>query len=206
MPNLNWTKPVIASILACFTVWLLRIEQTQSAKIEALESRIHGMRHPRDTRLASIPIGKPAPSFHLSTLNGVKFEFDGTHSRLSILIFFSPHDCSLCLIESLIWRELDDEYETKEVSIVGIVDGNIDTKQTRMFCSARRIGFPVLIDKGSLVRHAFGVKHTPIRVIIDASGKIVDADVSTNNPEKHRIFKDKVATLLLINSIGRNKG
>ena len=186
-------------LLACITIWLLHFGQVQTNEIIQLEDRIDRLRHPQASHLASVPIGKTAPSFQLPTLGGMNFVFDRPQSRLSIIVFFSPNDCPLCLIEALIWRELDELYESKDVSVIGIIDGKIDVRQIRMFLKSRRIEFPVLVDNGALIRQAFGVKHTPIRIIVDSSGRIVDAELSTNSPIKHRNLKEKVARLLMIN-------
>lgn len=147
---------------------------------------------------ASVPIGEHATSFKLNDTEGNVVSFNPKSSRLAMLIFFNPTDCSWCLLESALWKEVSEFYDPTELYVLGIITrANVSLRDVAVFKNGRRLKFPILVGEGAHeVSHAYGVTHTPTRILVDHKGTIVDAGYSVHNPTEHDLFKKKVAMLL----------
>ena len=169
-----------------------------------LANEIHGVQRSsarsnlQDKNTASVPIGESATSFKLNDTEGNVVSFNPKNSRLAMLIFFNPTDCSWCLLESALWREISEFYDPSELCVLGIITRpNVSLRDVSIFKNGRGLKFPILVGEGGHeVSHAYGVTHTPTRILVDHKGRIVDAGYSVHSPTEHERFKKKVAMLL----------
>ena len=153
-----------------------------------------------DTWTASVPVGSTMPSFGLSALNGDVISSDKLNAQLTLLVFFTPNDCSACLLESKLWREIDQIYLNSEVMVLGITKAPVNTYKMTIFKRGKHIDFPILLDSEGQYTSRLGITNTPSKVIIDKSGKILDASASGPSLVEHRLFKAKIARLLRMSS------
>ncbi len=145
----------------------------------------------------SVPIGSIAPSFQLRSVKGKLVSFDPSASRFSLLIFFNPTDCSWCLLESSLWREIDSIYDEDQLTILGITtEEGLKDRDVVLFSKGRELNFPILRCEDSELIKAYGITHTPTRILVDDSGRILDAGSSTHSTQRHTKFKEKIALLL----------
>ncbi len=69
-----------------------------------------------------------------------------------------------------------------------------------IFKRGKGIDFPILLDSEGQYTSRLGITNTPSKVIIDQSGKILDASASGQSLVEHRLFKAKIARLLKMSS------
>ena len=153
-----------------------------------------------DTWTASVPVGSTKPSFELAALNGDVISSDKLNAQLTLLVFFSPDDCSACLLEAKLWRTIDQTYLNSEVMVLGITKAPVDNYKMTIFKRGKGIDFPILLDLEGQYTSRFGITNTPSKVIIDKSGKILDASASGQSLVEHKFFKAKIARLLKMSS------
>ena len=145
----------------------------------------------------SVPIGSIARPFELSSFEGQLVSFDPNNAKLSLLIFFNPTDCSWCLLEASLWREIHATYSQDEFTILGITTKNdVSASEVFMFKRGRRLDFPILRCVDRTLLDAFGITNTPTRILVDGSGRILDAGYSSHSKIQHERLKEKIALLL----------
>ena len=145
----------------------------------------------------SVPIGSTAPSFQLRSLDGKIVSFDPNDAKLTMLIFFNPTDCSWCLLETTLWREIDSMYDDDQLKILGITtEKGLKDRDVFLFVKGRELNFPILRCEVSELIEAYGITHTPTRVLVHESGQILDAGSSTHSTQRHSRLMDKIALLL----------
>ena len=145
----------------------------------------------------SVPIGSIAQSFKLPSYEDEMVTFRPTGAKLSMLIFFNPTDCTWCLLEASLWREIDAKYSPEELKILGITTSvNLSEQEVLLFKKGRKLSFPILRCEDEELIQAYGITNTPTRILVDESGRIIDAGYSTHSPTIHRRLKEKIALLL----------
>ena len=147
---------------------------------------------------SSVPIGSIMPHFELSSLSGDVISSEDINTQLMLLVFFSPDDCLTCLLESKLWREIDQTYEDSEVAVLGITTAPIDTDKMTIFKKGRRIDFPILLDPEGEYKYTSGVTNTPTKVLVDNLRRIIDASASGPSLVEHKLYKEKLVRLLEI--------
>lgn len=145
---------------------------------------------------ASVPIGSTMPHFELASLNGDVISSGELKAQLILLVFFSPDDCPTCLLESKLWRDLDQTYEDSDVTVFGITTAPIDTYKMTIFKRGRHIDFPILLDPAGEYKGTFGIANTPAKVLVDSLGRIIDVSPSGQSLVKHKLYKEKIVRLL----------
>lgn len=147
---------------------------------------------------ASVPIGDAATPFEIADTEGNLVSFDPKDSKLAMLIFFNPTDCAWCLLESSLWKEMSESYDPKDLYVIGIItEDQISARDALVFKKGRRLDFPILVGKeGHEISHSYGVTRTPTRILVDQTGKIIDAGYSVHSPTEHELLKEKVAMLI----------
>lgn len=147
---------------------------------------------------SSVPIGSIMPHFELSSLNGDVISSEAINAQLMLLVFFSPDDCLTCLLESKLWREIDQTYEDSDVTVLGITTAPIDANKMTIFKRGRHIDFPILLDPEGEYKYTSGVTNTPTKVLVDNLGRIIDASASGPSLVEHKLYKEKIVRLLEI--------
>ena len=195
--NIIYVLLVLLLSITAVTLW------QSNLKIEATIHSIRLRAMPRDLQelnTAFVPVGKDAPPFELVDSEGNLVSFNPTDAKLTLLIFVNPTDCSWCLLETSLWKELSESYDPNDLRVLGIITKEaISVRDAIVFKIGRELEFPILVDeKGHDVSHEYGITHTPTRILVDRTGKIVDAGYSVHNPIAHDLYKKKVTMLLEI--------
>jgi len=128
------------------------------------------------------------PNFVLYDLNGVRYSSEeiSRNSPYTLLVFFSPIDCAPCLEEKDLWNRISEE---GKVNIVGI-GRHVDEKELKDWVENSEIFFPVLNDVESKVTKMFGISKTPLKVLIENTGKILLVDrVRTISSEQEEFIE-----------------
>lgn len=132
--------------------------------------------------LSGLEPGMEAPEFNLADLSGARQHFGRLKGeKLTIVLFWATwgenSTKALTMMQSLHQR-----YAGKGLSVVGInVDRQEMTAETVRAIRARvadlKITFPILLDQGLGVFHAFGVVAVPSTVVLD-SGRVLRYELS----------------------------
>jgi len=94
--------------------------------------------------------------------------FNSSHnSQLKLLIFFSPHDCPVCLKEITLWNRI---YNKLPVEVVGIVS-YYNPNEIKIFAKNEGIEFPLWIDTKQKLMELIDFAETPIKVILDRDNR-----------------------------------
>ncbi len=140
-------------------------------------------------------VGKPAPDFTLSDLDGRKYSLSKYKGKNVILVFFSP-TCPHCLLE--LPRVQDFYMNNKarynlEVIALTSAGGKEMEKRIRQIISDKVLTFPVLVDlKGSAFDN-YGVKPVPVAFFVNKEGTVKDVlvgEVQFFALVYHSIFRD----------------
>jgi peroxiredoxin len=125
--------------------------------------------------LAQSPaVGEEAPSFELEAWAFLaKGEKDPSAESLkgkTILVEFWGTWCGPCVRSIPRVQALHDRYKGRGLKVLGISYEGLDV--TKAFCEKNGYSFVVGSDPAKRVVNAFGVKHWPTSIVIDAEGKI----------------------------------
>ena len=119
---------------------------------------------------SAIEIGRSAPDFSLTDINGETVSFSDFNGKVVILDFFAGW-CPPCRQEIPDFIELEKSYGDKGFAMIGVaLTRASDAKE---FAGKMGINYPVLVDDGK-VSEAYGpIRSIPTTFVIDKAGKIV---------------------------------
>ena len=128
------------------------------------------------------------PHFSLFDLKGTKYSSQEIIANpLTLVVFFSPTDCSSCLFEKELWKAIA---ETKEIAIIGIARHN-DKRELNDWIENSDIHFPVFLDEKGEIARLFGIKRTPLKLLVDHEGKVLLIDsVRITSSEQKAFIKE----------------
>lgn len=140
-----------------------------------------------------LPI-KYIPDFVLWDLNDMSYSSQDIlkDSGYILLVFFSIYDCALCLYEMELWKRI---FEERKLKIIGIT-GTADREELKDWTEKNGIFFPVLYDTESQATKNFGISETPLKVLIDSSGKILLVDNAKITYREREEFITKIDKIL----------
>jgi len=113
-------------------------------------------------------------------------------SPYTLLVFFSPTDCASCLYEKELWKRISKEGKIK---IIGI-GRHIDRRELKEWVKNSEIDFPVLYDVNSQVTKKFGIRRTPLKVLVDNRGIIKSVDRVRLIPSEQEEFLRELREIL----------
>jgi peroxiredoxin/uncharacterized membrane protein YphA (DoxX/SURF4 family) len=110
-----------------------------------------------------------------------------------VLVFFDVSDCTPCLLESYLWRNLFENYQN-EVMIVGIGSApSVDV--LRIFLKNKKLNFPVMYDMKKKIIQSYSFI-TPQRILLNTKNKILDFERSTDSLVKQKRFIEKLESAI----------
>jgi peroxiredoxin len=134
-------------------------------------------------------IGKPAPDFTLSDLDGRPFHLASARGKVVVLEWFNPK-CPFVNLshtkgslkdtaarhaaEGVVWVGIDSAAEGKQGS---------DPGEIREAVKRFGLSHPILRDGTGVVGHAYGATNTPHLFVIDKDGTLVYAGAIDNSPD-----------------------
>ncbi len=86
--------------------------------------------------------------------------------------------------------ELWNKISLKEMINAAAIAQHMDERELKIWIENTRIKFPLLYDKDSEVKQRFGIKETPMKLLIDNEGKILLSDrVRISSEEKNEFVE-----------------
>jgi len=131
-------------------------------------------------------LGKPAPNFTVTALDGKTIYLEKIKGSVVILNFWAT-GCGPCRAEIPDFVQFFREYEKKGVIILGMSFDN-DDANLREFVRSYNMNYPVASDaKGRIASTYGGVKFIPTTFIIDRQGVI--REMRVGQIEKEELLK-----------------
>lgn len=134
---------------------------------------------PRADARTSQLLGKAAPDFTVTTLDGQPVTREGIAGRPVIVNFWNtwcpPCEEELPALKDFARRHADDP----EFMLVGIVRDDSEGA-VRRFVKAEQLDWTIAMDPGAKAALAFGTRGQPETFAIDASGRIVGTQIGAS--------------------------
>lgn len=147
-----------------------------------------------DAIVAAQEIGKPAPNFELTDIDGKKVKLSEFRGKVVLLNFWATW-CGPCKAEMPSLNSLYLAMRDKEFIILAIsVDAS--EKPVKSFMSEKKIAFPVLMDKDKEISFdLYGVAGIPVSFLLDKNGIVTEKFMGEREWDSPDI-KNKVLKLL----------
>jgi len=122
--------------------------------------------------MSALGIGKTAPEFSLSTLDGHRFTLTAGLARGPVMVAFFKVSCPTCQYAFPFLERLYRAYRNSSVTMVGVSQN--DANETAAFVKEFGVTFPVLLDEiGKYpVSNAYGLTNVPTVFWIAQDGEI----------------------------------
>jgi len=121
--------------------------------------------------LAHIEVGKRAPEFSLTALDGNTHTLASLLQRGPVVLAFFKISCPVCQFTFPFLQRIAERFEGKGVSVVGVSQD--DLRDTKDFNREYGVQFTTLIDsKGYPASNAYGLTNVPAVFLISPDGKI----------------------------------
>src|SRR5712692_5771004 len=114
-----------------------------------------------------------APDFTLESLDGKSMRLSDLRGKAVLLNFWATW-CGPCKIETPWLVELQNQYGSQGLQIIGVEAGNDEKDDIAKFVKDMGINYPILIGKESVGDAYGGVPALPETFFIGRDGKIVD--------------------------------
>jgi peroxiredoxin len=113
-----------------------------------------------------------APGFHVTTLDGRRFDSRELIGKKIIVLRFQASYCKACVKESAALSQVADKYRDRgvEVLAVHVQDTTTDVKK---FVEEQKPTYLVALDPKLNLGNRYGFRGTPFTVVIDRKGEIV---------------------------------
>lgn len=118
----------------------------------------------------AIEIGKEAPDFSLSDINGKQVSLSEFKGKVVILDFFASW-CPPCRQEVPDFIELEKAYGDKGFTVIGVA--LVSVEDAKDFAAKFGINYPILVDDGEASDLYGPIRSIPTTFVLDKSGKIV---------------------------------
>lgn len=186
---------VVLALLTFFTYDIIQTYRDNLKLYKEIQKYIFSKNDPSKRANGTSFIGDPFLDFELVDLNGNTWKLWDIHATLKVIILFSTYDCSKCLLEYRLWKEIDNRYPDEEIMVLGINHGN-EMNEILLFVEERDIKFPIFHDSNSIVKQGMGFRQSPLRIILDKDNKIIDVSETNAQLEKQKEVLKKLQNLL----------
>jgi peroxiredoxin Q/BCP len=140
--------------------------------------------------MSELQTGVTAPDFELPDANGNVVRLRDFRGKSPVIVYFYPKDdTTVCTKQACAFRDDIAQFRQAGAVILGISDDS--EKSHAAFAGKYSLPFPLLSDKGGLVRKLFGVKRKfgviPGRVtfVIDREGVVRHIYSGLSESDKH---------------------
>lgn len=117
-------------------------------------------------------MGRPAPEFSLTDLQGQPAQLAAWHGTPVLLNFFKS-DCAWCQAEMPKFVEVCSRHPDLDLKILGIAVGQDDATSAANFAAETDFNFPIALDSEHTVRELYALQRVPTLVLINAAGNII---------------------------------
>ena len=132
----------------------------------------HKARRPGSS-LAHLTQSSPAPDFSLQSLDGKTMRLSDFRGKAVLLNFWATW-CGPCKIEMPWFIDLQKEYGSQGLQIVGVAMDDASKEDIAKFAKDMGVNYPILIGKDSVGEEYGGVNGLPESFLIARDGHIVD--------------------------------
>jgi peroxiredoxin len=122
--------------------------------------------------MPALAVGKKAPDFTLSTMDGKPFSLRDALTRGPVVVAFFKISCPVCQYAFPFLERIYKAYDSKNVTMVGVSQNK--AKDTGLFNKEYGVTFPVLLDDTNSypVSNAYGLTNVPTIFWVDSDGTI----------------------------------
>ncbi|GAA5532701.1 TlpA disulfide reductase family protein [Deinococcus aluminii] len=137
-------------------------------------------------------IGKPAPDFTLTSLDGTRVSLATLKGRPVVLNFWASW-CGPCREEAPLFRELSERQGAGQgLAVVGILFSETNERSARDFIREYALAYPTLKDPGINTGVNYGVSGVPETVFIDQGGIVRHMDRGGLTRERLNVGLEKI--------------
>ncbi len=133
----------------------------------------HKARAAGPTFATKLAVSTPAPDFTLESLDGKNMRLSDFRGKAVLLNFWATW-CGPCKIEMPWFVELQNQYASQGLQIVGVAMDDASKDDIAKFTKEMGVNYPILIGKEAVGDEYGGVPALPESFIIGRDGKIVD--------------------------------
>jgi cytochrome c biogenesis protein CcmG/thiol:disulfide interchange protein DsbE len=127
----------------------------------------------RDPSITASPlIGRPAPAFSLSGLDGPTVRLAGLRGQIVVINFWASW-CTECHVEQDALDRTWQQFRDSGVVVVG-VDFEDTTAAARDYVHDSGLSYPVVVDSSSRTALAYGIRGIPETFVVDQAGRIAE--------------------------------
>ena len=121
---------------------------------------------------AAVDAAPAAPGFKVTTLDGKTIDSRDLIGKKVIVLRFQASYCKACVKESAAFGRVVERYKDRDVAFVAvhIQDAMSDV---RKFIKANNVTYPVAVDPRLVLGNRYGFKGSPLTIVIDRKGEIV---------------------------------
>ncbi len=117
----------------------------------------------------SAEMDKPAPLFKLKGIDGKEYNLESFKGKKAVVLMFIATRCPYSNAYNERMVKLFDDYNGKDVVIIGINSNNTEPLDNVMqHAEEHKFAFPVLKDEGNVVADAYGAQFTPEIFVLDS--------------------------------------
>jgi thiol-disulfide isomerase/thioredoxin len=127
----------------------------------------------RSDHVPGITKATPAPDFSLESLDGKNLRLSDLRGKAVLLNFWATW-CAPCKIEMPWFVELQNQYGSQGLQIVGVAMDDSSREDIAKFAKDMGVNYPVLLGKEAVGEAYGGVPALPETFFIGRDGKIVD--------------------------------
>jgi peroxiredoxin/outer membrane lipoprotein-sorting protein len=132
---------------------------------------------------ASPWLGKPAPDFTLTDLDGINWTLSSLKGRVVLVNFWATW-CGPCKMELPYVEKLYEEFQGKGLVVLAI--SNENPEKIRRYMKAARYEFPALLDTQFEAWGAYRVTAIPSTLIVDRQGDVAEHFVGAQSEQTLR--------------------
>jgi len=123
-----------------------------------------------------------APDFSLQTLDGKSMRLSDLRGKVVLLNFWATW-CGPCKIETPWLVELQNEYGSQGLQVIGVEEGDDSKEEIQKFSTDMGVNYPILLGKEEVGDAYGGVPALPETFFIGRDGKILDKIIGLKGRE-----------------------
>jgi peroxiredoxin Q/BCP len=129
----------------------------------------------KEVVMANLQEGKPAPDFTAHDEKGNTVRLKDFKGKKNVVLYFYPKDDTPgCTVEACNFRDSFSQFQDKQTQILGVSFDDAESHQN--FKSKFHLPFPLLVDEGKKIAHAYGVQGDKVpqrdTIVIDKEGLV----------------------------------
>jgi peroxiredoxin len=137
--------------------------------------------------MPALSVGKAAPDFQLTTLDGKPFQLNDALPHGPVVLAFFKVSCPTCQYALPFYERIFKAYKNQHATLIGISQN--DAKDTAAFAKAFGTTFPILLDdtRRYPVSNAYGLTNVPTVFWIGTDSEIEITSVGWSKPDFDQI-------------------